>query len=140
MTTKSNSSTGGRETGEPERCWIEWRTRHAYTVKPEPYVETVEYARVYDANGWPTDAGAEAMLRESGSSGKEVINGFIDQLLRERAELERERDALREAIVSALRELGDDHVTANLNRLGLLGKDCIQTAQRSLRAALGETK
>jgi len=57
-----------------------------------------------------------------------------------RAELKRERDALREAIVSALRDLDDYHVNDNLSRLGLLGKDCVETARRSLRAALGETK
>jgi len=32
----------------------------------------------------PTDEEAEAVLREHGTSGKEVVNGFIDQVLRER--------------------------------------------------------
>lgn len=139
MTTQSNSTEP--ETGEqPERCWIEWRTQHAFRVNPAPCIETVEYVRAYDANSWPTEAGAELLLRESGSSGKEVVNGFIEQLLRDRAELERERDALREAITSALKDLNDYHVSNNLQRLGLLGKDCVQTAQRTLQAALGETK
>lgn len=96
-TTKSTPSTAV-ETEEPERCWIEWPTQHVYRVNPASYIETIEYTRVYDTNGWPTEAGAELLLRESGSSGKEVVNGFIEQLLRKRAELERERDALRLAL------------------------------------------
>lgn len=31
--------------GLPERYFIEFRTQHAYEVKPEPYVDTVEYLR-----------------------------------------------------------------------------------------------
>lgn len=48
---------------------------------------------------WPTEEEAEAILRQRGTSGKEVVNGFIDQVLRERLQFE-------EAIKTFIRERG----------------------------------
>jgi hypothetical protein len=48
---------------------------------------------------WPTEEEAEEILREHGTSEKEVINGFIDQVLRERLRFE-------EAIKTFIRNRG----------------------------------
>lgn len=90
---------------ERERAWIEWRTQHAFTVKPDPHIETVEYARVrrqemtperweelqaaLDSPSGPTEAEAEEVLQHYGTSGREVTNQFIERLLRENLELKR---------------------------------------------------
>jgi hypothetical protein len=51
--------------------------------------------------GWPSEAQAEDILREYGTSGKEITNAFIDQLLRERQQL---MDETTEARINAIAE------------------------------------
>lgn len=38
-----SEAAGGNET--PDHVWVELRSQHAFTVEPEPYVETVKYVR-----------------------------------------------------------------------------------------------
>jgi hypothetical protein len=65
-------------------------------VKVDIENETETFERIHPptpvpaeaAAQWPTDEEAEAILHEHGTSGKEVVNGFIDQVLRDRLRFE----------------------------------------------------
>lgn len=98
-----------KATEAPERYWVELRTQHAFEVKPDPHVETVEYLRhprythkddqrlqeLFDSlPDIPTEEQAEEVLQACGTSGKEVVNGFIDRLLRENLEMKQKLDRI----------------------------------------------
>ena len=52
-----------RTLGEPpERLWIELRSQHAFAIKPEPYLETVEYVRADLPRATAADAERERII------------------------------------------------------------------------------
>lgn len=72
----------------PERIWITpgWGT----WSKTRDTERDISYIKVP-----PVDEEAETILREHGTSGKEVVNGFIERLLTERLALTKQVESLR---------------------------------------------
>lgn len=52
----------------PERLWVELRTQHAFTIQPEPYVETVAYIPVDVFNAQYEGLMRAALLREQNAA------------------------------------------------------------------------
>lgn len=66
--------------------------------------ENMQWLDEQVAAAWPSEAEAEAILREHGTSGREVVNGFINRLLRERQQF---KDEAATARADAIRECAE---------------------------------
>ncbi len=78
-----------------------------------------------------TDEQAEAVLQACGTSGKDVVNGFIDRLLRERSSLLTERNALQAEVARLSTLAGPDGATM-LNEL-VTERDALRAECERLR-------